>query len=94
MVSIPTKALIVTVAGLVACAAMALGAAPAAAVEQCRFIQDRPEREACYQQQEGKLGAKRKPAAPRRDTTMEELERMKLEDQALNRQIHGICRGC
>jgi hypothetical protein len=25
---------------------------------------------------------------------MDSLEQMKLEDQALDRQIHGICRGC
>lgn len=71
-----------------------LGRAPAAAVEQCRFIQAKTEREACYQRQEADLAAKRKPAEPRRDATMEALEQMKLEDQALDRQIHGICRGC
>jgi hypothetical protein len=31
---------------------------------------------------------------PRRDTTMEAVEEMKHEDQALDRQIHSICRGC
>ena len=78
------------------CAMMVLmlGVVPATAVEQCRFIQGKPEREACYQRQEAELAAKRKPAEPRRDTTMEALQQMKLEDQALDRQIHGICRGC
>jgi hypothetical protein len=78
-----------------ACALLALmfGAAPAHAVEQCRFIQAKPEREACYQRQEVELAAKRKPE-PRRDKTMEALEEMKHEDQALDRQIHSICRGC
>jgi len=71
-----------------------LGSAPAAAVEQCRFIQAKTEREACYQRQEADLAAKRKLAEPRRDATMEALEQMKLEDQSLDRQIHGICRGC
>jgi hypothetical protein len=77
------------------CALLALlsGSAPASAVEQCRFIQAKPEREACYQRQEAELAAKRKPE-PRRDTAMDALEQMKQEDEALNRQIHGICRGC
>ncbi|MDE2064575.1 MAG: hypothetical protein KGJ00_19405 [Bradyrhizobium sp.] len=69
-------------------------AAPATAVEQCRFIQAKAEREACYRRQEAELAAKRKPAEPHRDATMGALEQMKLEDQALDRQIHGICRGC
>ena len=69
------------------------GSAPASAVEQCRFIQAKPEREACYQRQEIELAAKKKPE-PRRDPTMEALQQMKQEDQALDRQIHGICRGC
>lgn len=78
-----------------ACTLLALlcGSAPARAVEQCRFIQAKPEREACYQRQEAELAAKRKPE-PKRDKTMEALEEMKHEDQALDRQIHSICRGC
>ena len=68
-------------------------AAPAVAVEQCRFIQAKTEREACYQRQEAELAAKRKPE-PKRDTAMESLQRMKQEDTALDRQIHSICRGC
>ena len=67
---------------------------PARAVEQCRFIQAKPEREACYRRQEAELSAKRKPAEPRRDPTMEAVQQMKHEDEALDRQIHNICRGC
>jgi hypothetical protein len=74
--------------------ALAFVTPPALAVEQCRFIQAKPEREACYQRQEAELAAKRKPQ-PARDTKfMESLEQMKHEDEALNRQIHSICRGC
>ena len=87
MITIRTK-------GFIFAMAMALTATPAAATEQCRFIQAKTEREACYQRQEAELAAKRKPAEPRHDTTMEALQQMKLEDQALDRQIHGICRGC
>jgi hypothetical protein len=79
-----------------ACAVLALlfDAVPAFAVEQCRFIQAKPEREACYQRQEAELAAKRKPEPARESKTMESLEQMKHEDEALNRQLHSICRGC
>jgi len=70
-----------------------LFSSPASAVEQCRFIQSKPEREACYQRQEAELAAKKKPE-PRHDATMEAVQQMKQEDQALDRQIHSICRGC
>jgi hypothetical protein len=79
---------------LVACAAITLGAAPALAVEQCRFIQAKPEREACYARQEAEIAAKRKPEPARESRTMQALEQMKHEDEALNRQLHSICRGC
>ena len=71
------------------------GAAPAvAAVEQCRFIQAKPEREACYQRQEKELAAKRK-SEPTADTrAMESLQQMRQEDDALYRSMRGICRGC
>ncbi len=74
--------------------ALAFGAAPAFAVEQCRFIQAKPEREACYQRQEAELAARRKPEVAAESKTMQSLEQMKHEDEALNRQIHSICRGC
>jgi hypothetical protein len=74
--------------------ALMLSTISASALEQCRFIQAKPEREACYQRQESELATKRKVAEPRRDRTIEALEQMKHEDEALNRQIHGICRGC
>jgi hypothetical protein len=74
--------------------AFLIGTWPALAVVQCRFIQAKPEREACYQQQEAELAAKRKPEPARESKFMESLEQMKHEDEALNRQIHGICRGC
>ena len=93
MIFIRTKGFVFTLAMSLVCAATALESPPARAVEQCRFIQTKPEREACYQRQEAELAAKRKPE-PRRDTTMESLEQMKHEDEALDRQIHGICRGC
>jgi hypothetical protein len=75
-----------------------IGSAPAlAAVEQCRFIQDKPEREACYQRQDAALAAKRKPKpeATAADTgTGPSLQQMRQDDDAVYKSIHGICRGC
>ena len=78
--------------------ALMLGTAPALAeVEQCRFIQAKPDREACYQRQEAALAEKRQQEATRASENskgMESLEQMKHEDIELNRQLHNICRGC
>jgi hypothetical protein len=74
--------------------AMLFAAAPAVAVEQCRFIQAKPEREACYQRQEAELAAKRKPEKPADNTTMESLRQMRQDDEAVYQSLHSICRGC
>jgi len=72
-----------------------IGAAPAvAAVEQCRFIQQKPEREACYQRQELALAAKRKPEPSVDPSKLESLRQMREEDDAVYRSMRGICRGC
>jgi hypothetical protein len=74
--------------------ALVLSMTPAvAAVEQCRFIQAKAEREACYQRQDTALAAKRKPEPPR-DTTLEQLQQMRREDDAVYKSLRGICRGC
>ena len=74
--------------------ALLLGAAPAWAVEQCRFIQAKPEREACYQRQEAELAAKRKPE-PAADTgRLDSLKQLREEDDAVYKSMRGICRGC
>jgi hypothetical protein len=74
---------------------LTFGAAPAPAeVEQCRFIQARPEREACYERQEAALAAKRKPEPATGVTTLDSLQQMRREDDALYRSMRGICRGC
>src|ERR1700738_1356641 len=65
----------------------------AAAVEQGRFIQAKAAREACYQRQDAALAAKRKPEPPR-DTTLEQLQQMRREDDAVYKSLRGICRGC
>ena len=72
-----------------------IGAAPAAAaVEQCRFIQAKPEREACYQRQEEQLAAKRKPAPTADSRAMDSLQQMRREDEVVYKSLRGICRGC
>lgn len=72
-----------------------IGAAPAlAAVEQCRFIPAKAEREACYERQAAALAAKRKPEPSGDTKTMDSLQQMRREDDAVYRSLRSICRGC
>lgn len=83
---------------LPASVALAICATPAAALEQnCRFIQAKPDREACYKRQEEELAAKRNkptPVATGETKTLESLRQMRQDDDAVYRSINGICRGC
>jgi hypothetical protein len=71
-----------------------IGTAPALAVEQCRFIQAKAEREACYTRQETALAAKRKPEPAADTKAMESLQQMRQEDDAAYKSLRSICRGC
>ena len=72
-----------------------IGAAPAAAeIEQCRFIQAKVEREACYTRQEAALAAKRKPEPTADTKAMESMQQMRRDDEAVYRSLRSICRGC
>jgi hypothetical protein len=72
-----------------------IGTAPALAeVEQCRFIQAKAEREACYTRQETALAAKRKPEPAADTKAMESLQQMRQEDDAVYKSLRSICRGC
>jgi hypothetical protein len=72
---------------------LAISAAPASAMEQnCRFIQAKADREACYKRQEEELASKRKPAAPVNESKT--LETLRQDDDAVYRSINNICRGC
>ena len=72
-----------------------IGAAPAlAAVEQCRFIPAKAEREACYERQAIALAAKRKPEPSGETKTMESLQQMRRDDDAVYKSLRSICRGC
>ena len=78
--------------------ALVISVSPAAAeIEQCRFIQAKPEREACYDRQAVALEAKRKreTASPADDSkTFESLRQMRRDDEAVYQSLHSICRGC
>jgi hypothetical protein len=74
--------------------ALMISAAPALAVEQCRFIQAKAEREACYQRQEAELAAKRKPKPADDTTALDSLRQMRQEDDEVYRSLRSICRGC
>jgi hypothetical protein len=80
--------------------ALLIGAAPAsaaAAIEQCRFIEARAEREACYERQAKALAARRKPEPSETtgDTrTLESLQQMRRQDDEVNKSLRSICRGC
>jgi hypothetical protein len=66
---------------------------PAFAVEQCRFIQAKADREACYERQEAELAVKRK-ARDSENAPLKPLEQRDPEDIALSRTLRSICRGC
>src|SRR5258707_5168650 len=72
-----------------------IGDAPAMAeVEQGRFIQAKPEREACYQRQAIALAAKRKPEPTADTKALESLQQMRREDDEVYKSLRSICRGC
>jgi glutamine amidotransferase PdxT len=76
-------------------AGLIVGAAPAlAAVEQCRFILARADREACYARQATALAAKRKPEQTSDTKTIESLQEMRREDDEVYKSLRSICRGC
>ncbi len=64
-----------------------------AAVEQCRFINSKPDREACYERQEKALAAKRKPDVVDDAKTVSPDE-IKIENDRLGKSLRSICRGC
>ena len=76
--------------------ALAISGLPSAqaAPEQCRFIEARPEREACYQRQEVARADRQKTQAVREAEQSKPLEPMTSDDVTLARAMRGICRGC
>jgi len=75
--------------------ALVIAAAPAsAAVEQCRFIQVKADREACYQRQQTALAAKRKADETPDTKPMESLQQLRRDDETVYQSLRSICRGC
>ena len=75
--------------------ALAISGLPSAlaAPEQCRFIEPRSEREACYQRQETARAARQK-ALETQQAAQPTYEPMTPEDAQMAKAIRGICRGC
>lgn len=74
--------------------AVVIGPASAsAAIEQCRFIQSKVDREACYDRQEKALAAKRKPAVTDQAKT-KSLDDLRIEHDRVSKSLRSICRGC
>jgi hypothetical protein len=74
--------------------AMTASVSAEAATEQCRFVQDKGEREACYQRQEAARADKQKAQAARETEQSKPMEPMTSDDVTLARAMRGICRGC
>jgi hypothetical protein len=68
-----------------------LGGPALAETVQCRSIQSRKERNACYERQSA---AKQQPAQSETARMGDSIDRMKLEDDQLTKRLQGICRGC
>jgi hypothetical protein len=73
---------------------MTASATAAAAAEQCRFIEARPEREACYQRQEVARAARQKALEAQQAAQQKPYEPMTQEDAEFAKSMRGICRGC
>jgi hypothetical protein len=82
---------------LAACISIALtisGLPSVLAAEQCRFIEARLEREACYQRQETARATRQKADEARQAEQQKPYEPMTQEDAQLAKSMRGICRGC
>lgn len=76
-------------------AVMVITSAPSlAADEQCRFIEAKQDRDACYQRQEAGRAARQKAREAREVEQSKPIEPMSSDDETMARAIRGICRGC
>lgn len=65
-----------------------------AQTEQCRFVQDKGQQDACYQRQEAARAVRQKQQAAREAAQSKPIEPMSSDDETMARAIRGICRGC
>lgn len=71
---------------------LALGGTSALAeVIQCRHIQSRKDRDACYAKQEAAKHTRSEASNPK---MIDAVEQMKIDDDRLTKRLQGICRGC
>jgi hypothetical protein len=80
--------------GCLVFAALVQGVSAQAAVEQCRFIQAKPDREACYARQEQDLAVRQKARDTAAAPPLRNADQLKSEDDAVARSLRSICRGC
>ncbi len=82
-------------AGMLFAITLTAPAAIAAPPEQCRFIEARADREACYQRQEAARLARQKANEVREaEQQQKPYEPMTADDAQLAKAMRGICRGC
>ena len=78
-------------AGFSFAVAMTASAPGMAEIEQCRFIQAKPEREACYQRQEIARTEKQKAYDAAQQRPADPIE---PRDDQVAKSLRSICRGC
>jgi hypothetical protein len=74
--------------------AMTASVSAYAQTEQCRFVQDKGQRDACYQRQDAARIVRQKEQAAREAEQSKPIEPMSGDDEQMARAIRGICRGC
>ena len=70
----------------------AVAASSASAVEQCRQIKVKADREACYDRQSRALAEKRQAGAGK--ASIDPVDRLKIENDRVSKRLQSICRGC
>jgi hypothetical protein len=76
-------------------AAMLGGSPVFAETIQCRHIQARKDRNACYERQKTAKQAPTQSGSTSGSTKMgDAVDQMKLDDDRLTKRLQGICRGC
>jgi hypothetical protein len=70
-----------------------LAGVPVSALEQCRQISVKADREACYDRQAKALAQKRQAAGPDK-RKVDPVDELKIENDRVSKRLRGICRGC
>lgn len=84
---------IVKLVTLFAAASFMYSGTPAFADQQCRLIEKKAEREACYVRQDEARAAKTKANEAAKKAAIVSPPLID-DDRALSRTLHSICRGC